>query len=1542
MIQLAASYCEAHRLSEEIYSLDKYIAILGTQKQVLMSVGCPCNIEGIYPLGVAEEGGFNITISISGLDTTVPAAEGLKCLINDKLEISAVPVTKGSIICNVPALNAIPGMASMQRTARNSSANPNSSSNSSSVGNENPSSVGYENDAYGAVQLVEVKVKGKAFTLYRSDTDGKWLRYYMSPTFNVSRTMPNAFITGPSPNASRRITVYGTNFNRKAGGMYVRLVSVGNSTLSIDKLPVELIDTSHAVAFMPSIPVPSVYRLEATINSVTWYHAGDLFYLANRITMISPNTGPVMGGILVTITHTSIPMLESIGTLEVKLGQYNLHSIPLTRVNESTMTLTIPAHTVQGDAAWFIPGNENVSLWRTVINPITGTKSYQPFSLPSENGEALFSYECSRSEIESNVCCPPGTFGPGGLNGTFCMACEGGKFMPSPGATACLSCPPNALTGLWRLNCTCAAGFEYQIMNSSAQKCIACDTGTFRNESMAFCMTCPAGTKPSPARTSCIQVGCPDASTYQPLNDTEICCPLGQVLPDPKVHEVRAGEALKVLACFPCPVGTYFNTSSHICVDCEAGKYSASTGRLNCSACMASKYSFARQISCYDCPANSTSSMGAKSLADCKCMDGMAARFSPAQDSIVCTPCDAGTFMVRSTDGDTWCDACPAGKFSPVNSNSIANCSCAPNLYRNFSLVDEWNSAESCYKCPTGTVSYMSNNSGRLGIHACACPVGFAPQHSKAGQTGCGHDSCCGDPSCQPPPPPNLTRNETTSNGTTAVSATTSSVSTNVTNLQPLSCTNRTNNANNTNCTDNTDTTAQRVQTLFGSTTKEYAFNISSDFNPDSLGSAFLGTCFSDGVTNRENCLGTQEVMLSCQAVFPSIPGNGMLWHFGGNSYSYYGAWMGIRLEGSTPKLRVRAGDGRTIPTSHANQIYVDVFDIPQDGLTHEVVVQIGRPSSGTWKLRIWIDGIFKAASNSMTARQWTYTGNDLFGRKSSYGLKAGDSNVPIDEPNDMWPGAPSTIKSKLRTLARVPWMSFECDSPVLIGNWTNSPREDLTYACLPPPSPTPPTPPPPPSPAPLSYCVDGNECVATTLEDWSGSQYMPNTCHVNATCINTFGSYKCKCKNDTYGDGFACAPCPSFSTTDYGSTNMSQCRCNAGFQCGQEEAFYGSNNTNGTILTPLAQNLGGSLTIAFYIQPFTMGASGQALSRGASASALPLTQCNLAAISEFVSASSGVNQRVPGLLINHSDCTPESNLPSNPQINETCPARLDSEVLQLECFQNSQIKSCLPCPQMIIELGAEAGAHLVRVKIDHRQRIVYEVLPTCSCERCTVSWVSNVSLPHFVWSHVAVVQQDSGEVGIYLNGSFKVSFPSSATRRTTARTVHRRNNVVGASLAQPDIHRAFNGKLLDVTIWNTSLTDAEISRLRAQYPRSILRPEALALRKYSTACDLHGSWRCIDVDECWINGSSRSNGSTSSDDAPACGQNSVCTNSWGSFTCSCLSGFYKNATGTCKTLDKHTYCICKRLVCLHPACLILCFHPPLSLFIVTHDLAIP
>ena len=128
---------------------------------------------------------------------------------------------------------------------------------------------------------------------------------------------------------------------------------------------------------------------------------------------------------------------------------------------------------------------------------------------------------------------------------------------------------------------------------------------------------------------------------------------------------------------------------------------------------------------------------------------------------------------------------------------------------------------------------------------------------------------------------------------------------------------------------------------------------------------------------------------------------------------------------------------------------------------------------------------------------------------------------------------------------------------------------------------------------------------------------------------------------------------------------------------------------------------------------------------------------------------------------------------------------------------------------QVLVELGAEAGADVVRVQLDEQQRIVYEVLPTCSCERCKVWWRTNATLPLFAWSHVAVVQQDDGQVQVYVNASLTLtifSSPSSATRRPVARTVERSNRIVGASLAQPELHNVFNGKILDLAIWNTSV----------------------------------------------------------------------------------------------------------------------------------------
>lgn len=105
------------------------------------------------------------------------------------------------------------------------------------------------------------------------------------------------------------------------------------------------------------------------------------------------------------------------------------------------------------------------------------------------------------------------------------------------------------------------------------------------------------------------------------------------------------------------------------------------------------------------------------------------------------------------------------GKWAPENSH---NCTCAANWYQNGTYLHvqntqnssssgslnsnstQWAPDDFCVECPEGTESHVSNNtSGEKmlrGIDACACPAGFAAPHSLAGQTGCGHNPCCGQP----------------------------------------------------------------------------------------------------------------------------------------------------------------------------------------------------------------------------------------------------------------------------------------------------------------------------------------------------------------------------------------------------------------------------------------------------------------------------------------------------------------------------------------------------------------------------------------------------------------------------------------------------------------------------------------------------------------------------------------------------------------------------------------------------------------------------
>ena len=1330
LTQLTSEYCEAHEVFSATPAIETTIAASRAEEAELIAVGCPCDIVGTYPLGGVEDGGFNITLTISGLDTRRPKATNLACKFNDLVEVPAEIVSIDSVQCLVPAFIAVMPNAT------------NAVASGSAIS--------------GTVRFVPIDLIGSAFKVTRSSNGAKHIRYYKMPTFNHSRTMPGAFVTGDTPTTLRMITIFGANFNANSGGMLLRLMTVNSSSISFfAQSELTVIDTTLATGVMPVNHNPRFFRLEISISSSNqmnpnldvWYYSGDIEYVERPlIHSIAPNSGPVMGGSLVKLVHTRVPDFN-IGNLEAKLGQF---FVPLTRTSEIEMTMLTPPKTVDDDPSWFFPGDiqqseidgtvfnsyESVQIFSVFYDSVTGMSTRTLYSRTVSNDtDQRFFYSCSQEEITSRTCCPVGTAGPGANNGSFCFSCEHGSFAPLVGSTACLTCPSNSVSFNVSANCTCLPGFESRVITHPNQTCIACGNGTYRNSSMEACSACPdtiSETRanggafltelvPSAARTECTPIffGCPHGA-YQPRNDIKLCCLLGHVFSDNSKR------------CIACSAGTFFNSSSRTCSACAAGSFSAESGLLNCSTCMNGTYSHSHYTSCLNCPINSSSRMGATSLLDCKCVNGTA-RTSAAEGPSVCASCRPGKFTVETDGSDAWCDECEFGKWSHFGSRT---CTCAANWYQNGSYVivngvSTWVPEEHCDLCPKGTVSDMSNNTsdeGMLkGINACSCPAGFAAWNSRAGQSGCGHDPFC-------------------------IQSCNGNCSTNTSIIGPVS----TAPAALNNATQfPTTTPAPFNKTTPFPTTTPAPFNNTTPF-PTTTPAPFNSGCADDHTWID--------------------PVNGVIGCWGWARYNCHIVYPGY----SFPSVVL----SRCPKTC---------------GICNDTEVR---------------------------------------------------TTVAATTP------APTPPYSRIHWHAGSPMQK----------HWH---RYD--------------------SPEPFSYCVDANECSATSLEDWLGSPYVAHRCHSNATCTNTYGSFTCDCNNGTYGDGVSCEPCHAFSSSGFASTSLSQCECMNGLDCGQEEAYYGTDTSNGTLLPELSHlALGGSLTFAFYVQPLTIGASAVTLSRGGAATSLPLSECNLVDVGNFVYAATGVdvNARAPGPIgANESlwNCTSENEKNLN--------------------------ASAMDGPQVILELGADAGIDVVRVLLDNTGHISYEVLPACSCPRCAMTWTSNVPLPYFVWSHVTVVQDEIGHVEIYLNGSVQgstTSVPqyinnqlSSGTipispenRRPMARLVERRNCIVGGSIAQPATHHAFKGKLFDLSIWNDSLTAVAVSQMSARSPRPLLQSEALMLRRFSTICEKNATWRCIDVDECFFN--------SSSSHSPACSSNSACTNTWGSFTCSCMSGYYMSVNHSC------------------------------------------
>lgn len=93
--------------------------------------------------------------------------------------------------------------------------------------------------------------------------------------------------------------------------------------------------------------------------------------------------------------------------------------------------------------------------------------------------------------------------------------------------------------------------------------------------------------------------------------------------------------------------------------------------------------------------------------------------------------------------------------------------------------------------------------------------------------------------------------------------------------------------------------------------------------------------------------------------------------------------------------------------------------------------------------------------------------------------------------------------------------------------------------------------------------CVDDNECS------------VAGSCHVNASCTNTRGSFKCECSTGFTGDGISCSdisecltsPCQANATCE-NTVGSFTCTCQLGFiesgdgnctnQCGPEACMNG------------------------------------------------------------------------------------------------------------------------------------------------------------------------------------------------------------------------------------------------------------------------------------------------------------------------------------------------------------------------------------------------
>ena len=439
----AGEHCLAQELLSHLPALEDALARIQSEVDILVAAGCPCHIsDNLSPTGGTEGGGFNVTVTVQGLDTRSSFIGALSCLFNEQTRVPARIITTNSVMCVAPALSSL------------------SLSSSSMLVSPSETKV-------GEIQQVLVHVLVGNSTISLSKGGANMLAYHKVPEVDMQRITPHAIPVGDAPLEQRTMTLRGTNFNSRLGGMYLRLASL-NSSYTLQDIEVEVTDTSMGSVLMPQVEAAGAFTMQVSLNSYTWYQVGTIEYvLPPTIQSLTPSSGPVRGGILVTLRHARVPLVNSIMLLEAQVGQY---ATRVTRESETSITLIMPAHTVLGDPGWPIPGTVTISLYTLHANDrYTGAKTRFLFSQPPNTTDqppnitdagASFEYACSLEEMRDKICCPAGSAGPGGALGAYCFPCRPGTFAPSAASSSCTACPPQAQSGPESSSCTCDVGYQ--------------------------------------------------------------------------------------------------------------------------------------------------------------------------------------------------------------------------------------------------------------------------------------------------------------------------------------------------------------------------------------------------------------------------------------------------------------------------------------------------------------------------------------------------------------------------------------------------------------------------------------------------------------------------------------------------------------------------------------------------------------------------------------------------------------------------------------------------------------------------------------------------------------------------------------------------------------------------------------------------------------------------------------------------------------------------------------------------------------------------